>query len=427
MNNKSKTYIIICGIYDVVAGGPIYHSNKIRFMEENGWNVIVIPTNPGKKIFIQGFQRFDGPFFPYSLDMPNEFSRHQQKKIIDLLESFVPVNQEEIIIETGTDYTAYWGECLAKRIGARHFVIFLDEQNPNVDEKVIDFYKFKYFRHELACISQPVMQHLFKDYMSLSLEQCFSLPCCCHNSLSDYSHPLLQLIQSNKMDYNIGYIGRLEKDFLPAILNGIKKFALSIPERTILFCCFGGAFEEKTKNNIINFFKEVDNIKLLISGYIFPMPLQALRQMDVFVAGAGSSVAGAKTGVPTVRVDILSYEPIGLHIDYTFNHLKKCPFGNKIEDYLRWILISEKMPHKTAYNTELEWKNICERFKLHLNFIAETTSEKQYYDTEKLGISNKRKWKRFFRTVLGLYLYEQMHELHRRYLVWRHHLPQEAN
>ena len=34
---RMKTYILICGFADVVAGGPIYYANKVRYMEQLGW------------------------------------------------------------------------------------------------------------------------------------------------------------------------------------------------------------------------------------------------------------------------------------------------------------------------------------------------------------------------------------------------------
>ena len=98
-----KTYILICGFADVVAGGPIYYANKVRYMEQLGWQVIVIPTNKGKKVLIRGMEKFLGPYVPFILDNPNDYNRKQRKKLVDYLESFVPKDRGETIIETGTD------------------------------------------------------------------------------------------------------------------------------------------------------------------------------------------------------------------------------------------------------------------------------------------------------------------------------------
>ena len=42
-----KTYIIICAFADKIAGGPIYNANKVRYMKEKGWNVVVVRTDVG--------------------------------------------------------------------------------------------------------------------------------------------------------------------------------------------------------------------------------------------------------------------------------------------------------------------------------------------------------------------------------------------
>lgn len=403
-----KTYIVICGFADVVAGGPIYYANKVRYMEQLGWRVIVIPTNKGEKVLVRGMEKFLGPYVPFILDNPNEYNRKQRERLVDYLESFVPKDRGETIIETGTDYTNYWGEALAERIHAKHIVIFLDEQNSRVTERVIDFYKYKYDRHELACITKPVMQNLFKYYMPIDLKECYSLRCDCTNALDDYEHKITSLI--HKSDYNIGYIGRLEKPFFSAIVDGLISFCLKNDNKNISIVFFGGAFEQKTVDALEYKFKSLRNVQIFITGYLFPLPIAALRKMDVFVSGAGSASVAAKAGVLSVQVDMLSYEPLGIMLDYTFTNYKKCPIGNKISDYLDWILVRKepKLPLPLEVNYKKDWDFVCECFEEHLKFIEQSSSESAYYDLSQLGISSKQKMRRFFRAILGLKWYNYL-------------------
>lgn len=403
-----KTYIIICGFADVVAGGPIYYANKVRYMEQLGWRVIVIPTNKGKKVLIRGMEKFLGPYVPFILDSPNEYNKKQREVLIDYLESFVPKNKGETIIETGTDYTNYWGEALAERIHAKHIVIFLDEQNPRVTGNVINFYKFKYARHELTCITKPVMQKLFKGYMTLDLKECFALQCACTNTLDDYEHEINSLIP--KSDYNIGYIGRLEKPFFSIIVDEFINFCKKNGKKKITVVFFGGAFEQKTVDALKDNFKSLSNVRILITGYLFPLPIAALRKMDVFVSGAGSARVAAKAGVLSVQVDMLSYEPLGIMLDYAFINYKKCPIGNNISDYLNWILVRKdpKLPLPLEVNYKKDWDFVCKCFEEHLKFIEQSSTEPAYYDLSQLGISSKQKMRRFFRAILGLKWYNYL-------------------
>lgn len=407
-NDINNTYVIICGFADVVAGGPIYYANKVRYMELQGWKVIVIPTNRGKKVLIHGLEKFLGPYVPFILDNPNEYSKRQRKKLVDYLEAFVPKDRGETIIETGTDYTNYWGEALAERICAKHIVIFLDEQNSRINGKVIDFYKFKYKRHELACITKPVMQHLFKKFLTLKLNECYELRCVCSNTLDDYDHPITSLIQ--RSDYNIGYIGRLEKPFFHTIIDGLIEFCKANITKAITIVFFGGAFEQKTIDTIKSLFERFKKVKVVITGYLFPLPLAALRKMDVFVSGAGSASVAAKAGVLSIYIDMLSYCPSGIMLDYEDKKYVTCPFGSTIYNYLDWILVRKgpnlPMPLEISYKED--WDFVCECLDDHLKFINHFSFDQEYYDLSKLGISSKQKMRKIFRSILGLKLYNSL-------------------
>lgn len=404
-----KTYVVICGFADVVAGGPIYYANKVRYMKDLGWNVVVIPTNKGKHVYIHGMEQYLGPYVPFILDIPSEYSKRQREKLVSYLQRFIPEDAGYTVIETGTDYTCYWGEALAERIKAKHIVIFLDEQNPRVDEKTIGFYLFKYDRHEMACISKPVMQNMFKKYRQLSLDECYGLSCVCSNSIEDYDSPLISEIE--RSEWNIGYIGRLEKPFTPTIVDGIVKFCKAYSGRSITVVFFGGAFEQKTVDNIKSHFADLRNVKLLISGYLFPLPLKALKKMDIFVSGAGSARVATEAGVYSVHINMLSYVPEGLmRTSNRTPFYDRCPLGNSIFDYLKWVLVDkDDLPPRPVEDYSNDWEFVKSSFEEHVRFIESSCKNEAYYDVEKLGISDKRRKKRFYRSILGLPLYNFLH------------------
>lgn len=57
-------------------------------MEQLGWQVIVIPTNKGKKVLIRGMEKSLEPYVPFILDSPNEYNRKQRERLVDYLEAF---------------------------------------------------------------------------------------------------------------------------------------------------------------------------------------------------------------------------------------------------------------------------------------------------------------------------------------------------
>lgn len=403
-----KTYVIICCFADKIAGGPIYYSNKAKFMEELGWNVVVIPADTGKKAAVPGLAKYFGPWVPNLGYMPSEFSRKQREKIMTQLLSFVPNGQDEIIIETGNDYTAYWGELLAERIHAKHIVIFLDENNPFITKDVMGFYKFKYDRNELACISLQVMQNQFKGLLDLSIEECRALPCDCTNSIEDYEHPLVNEIVKSK--YNIGYIGRLEKPFMQEILNGFVAFCKAYPDDSISITFFGGAYNVATIKRIEELFQPFSNVTMLISGYLYPLPLQALQKMDVFVSGAGSTYVAAKSGTYSVNIDQLNFQPTGVFVSDAKGYITvKCPNGSTVFDYLKWILVDKRdLPQPPVADYKNDWRKVCDNFKLHLDFIKNSSSLYDYYDIVNMSTPKGRK-KRMMRSIFGVEGYEKLH------------------
>ncbi len=417
IDSMKKTYILICGFADVVAGGPIYYSNKVKYLKERGWEVIVIPTNTGKRVFVRGMERYLGPYVPFILDLPSEYNKKQLNRQIDFLETFVPVHRGQTIIETGTDYTNFWGEALAQRLKAKHIVIFLDEQNERVNSKVIDFYKFKYKRGELACITAPAMRHLFRGYWDLPLEKCYSLRCSCTNSIEDYDHPFThQIIRS---DYNIGYIGRLEKPFLPTIIEGFVEFSKKNTHKTITIVFWGGAFEEKTVCSIREKFDHLYNVNLLISGYMFPLPVKALQKMDVFVSGAGSALVGAKVGRLSVKVDFLNYKVLGIMQDFRLKKYAKCPIGDSVCGYLDWILNGKCDIKPLSPDYKNDCAIVCENFNEHMQFIENSSPVSSYYDVSQLGLTMTQYRKKIIRSIVGVKAYNAIHGSSLYQWIWR--------
>lgn len=233
-----KTYIMMFGIANIVAGGPIYNANKIEYLEQNGWDVIVFPIDDGK-IFIEPLNKYSGQAYEFIREPVSLFSKKELKEKVNLLTSKIDDTSNNIVIETGTDYTALWGELLARKLNAKHFIMFLDEKNPNVNKDTYAFYKFKYDRNELASISLKSLDCIFGKYFELHNKEEHVLNACCTNSVKNIECKWLDSIPD--ADYAIGSIGRLEKAFVPVIVDGICEFSRKVPEKKIAVVFFGDA------------------------------------------------------------------------------------------------------------------------------------------------------------------------------------------
>lgn len=407
-----KTYVMITGIANIVAGGPIYARNKIRYLKEREWNVVVFPTDDGE-VYIQGLELYKGLSQPFLKDMPGEYTCRQRKAFLELLVSKIPGESEEIIIETGTDYSSYWGTLLAERLKARHLVLWLDEKNPNIGKRELEFLEYKYQRHELACITDQAMIQMFQGHMELSEGQTYSLACCCTNVVEEYDCDLVRNFPEG--DYVIGSIGRLEKTFVPAIIEGILEFADTVPDKQIAVCFFGGS-DQKTLEKTETAFRAAENIRLLITGYMYPLPAGAIKKCDIFISGAGSVWVSAECGVPTVRMDMYKWIPEGFVVDTVDSRHEKGILGNRIIDYLNQVLVYKKVPHIITNKTE-KWESICGKFDMHMRFIQEMPEVPEGFAERKviqLGMNRRRQVLKLIRGCLGLRLGEKAIDFYRR-------------
>lgn len=395
----SKKYILICGIANIISGAPIYYKNKIDYLEDKKWNVTVLPINSGT-VYINGFEKYNHKNFEFLQYYPFVFNKKKIDEYLQILSDFVLKNDqydfEDIVIETGTDYTAYWGELLAEKINAKHIVVFLDENNAFVNENTYEFFKFKYMRKELACISHQSLSGIFGKYFDLLDENAHVLTACCSNSVGNVVSPLKDSIP--KGDYVIGSIGRLEKGYVVNIIDSVINFAKMHHEKNFVMCFIGGSDNSEVINQIKKSFSNVGNIKLYITGFLWPIPKDVFECFDVFISGAGSANVSANMDVPTIRMDVINNKPLGIindvlnETDFTLTN------EASIEDYFDYLLLkgnSVCIKNRITIEEQHKWINEC--FDDHITFLNNSTKNKNYFDTSNLiGNDKKRILKVFF-------------------------------
>lgn len=376
-----KTYVMIFGIANVVAGGPIYNSNKIRFLESIGWNVIVFSTNTGN-VYIKPLEKYKKNSYDFLHFSPYILGKRKTDKFVNIMANNIPPS-EELIVETGTDYTALWGELLAKKIKARHIVMFLDEKNENVNKYSSLFYEFKYKRNELYSISQKSLTYIFSPYFKIEEPEKNVWNAWCTNSVEKIETDIIELLPD--ADYMIGSIGRLDKSFVSNIIDGVGEFADKHKDASIGLCLFGGA-DNKTISRIRKAVQMHHNVTLYISGYIWPIPSEIFPKFDVFISGAGAANVSANMGISTINMDVITNEPTGL-IDNPSEFHSSLLNGvdNTIQNYLTSVLIEKaEIEIHGMVSIEKKWEIICKDFDNQLNQVEAIEAPLIYFDTSKI-------------------------------------------
>ena len=410
-----KKYIIITPSIINMGGAQMYVRNKVVYMQEKGWKVDLISAQSGT-VYIPELRRFDC-FIPELGFGYYLFSKRKREKIIERLINRALDNQyEEIVIESTCIPACTWAEVLAERCNARHLAYLLQEDNTLTSETDQQFVKFKFDRRELASIADPSAYNMFASFSPISMQQSVEcrLPAYCSNVEEDIQSEWIDIIKGKRYDYLIGCLSRLDKPFiLPAVKDFIH-FAESHPDKRMLLVMMGGAPEgSNSEKDIRKIVSQVENMELLVTGYLFPVSTQLLAMFDAFFSSAGSAWVCMRTGIPTVSYDCNDFKPIGvlgritkhsLFRDDTELPLSLCSLFDEI--------IFTKNSSREASTHELNKPD----FTSHDQFLKQMLKDKQYFSfgNPKLGASEKKL--AFMLRLIGAKAYAKLGKIKRNYL-----------
>ena len=301
-----KLYIFITTSLMVAGGSQCYTAAKARYLEEDGWKTLVFFQGDRiwkHKCLIDYFNKFldcditgiSNPPYLY----PGWLRRRILSKMMGLIGDYKAYDQ--IIIETHENAYSQWGEILASRIHARHFVYLMNERfrggNMAYDKK-IEFYLFKYERREIMGGNRGISR-LFEGYSYIE-----------HEDWPDYL-PLdeapIQNVENEKVnsivrcDWNICYLGRGVKPYVPYIIRDVGRLARAYPEKTIQLIFVGVV--DMHRALLDEMIDQHENIRIVELGFLHPIPLSLFEKVDVVIAGAGSARHSAESGAIVIVAD----------------------------------------------------------------------------------------------------------------------------
>lgn len=105
------------------------------------------------------------------------------------------------------------------------------------------------------------------------------------------------------------------KECIPTVIKGFEKFAQNTKDR-ILYIFIGDQPEEypiDIPEKIKSVFQELDNVTLLLPGYVFPIPRSIMKNIDLAIASSGSAAVLADEGVTTITMDGEDGQPITVY------------------------------------------------------------------------------------------------------------------
>lgn len=399
-------YIMLACSIGNIGGGQMYCRNKCVFLKEKGVEVCVFYSRPNDSILINELKQFSNNLIEELTFPPYYFTTKKQRSIINNIINRSNLTQsllndgQNVIIESNTINGSLWGEKIASELKCKNFIFLLQEEFGHLPLGTLSYFDYKHKRRELAGIGSNSLALLFNGYKEIKENEKYSLIAMCTNVVEDVENDLIDRIE--KKDINIGCITRLEKNYVPGLIEEVINFADKYREKRIQLVLFGGADNIELEEKIKNRFKGIENLNLEITGYLFPIPRKIFQLIDVFVSVSGSAIISVEEGVPTIALDVIDGNPIGI-LGYNTNNslyrdsedqtsivylLEKCLFDNKID----W---------KKVNLGDLQFIDFREEFINHMKFIAESTNAKDYYNFKKYRLEFRERIKKIIFLTLG--------------------------
>lgn len=378
-----------------IGGAQQYLYNKFKFLESKGIETFIFPSLKFE-VKIEGLKKFEKNLTPALMYSPLYFSKTERKRIIEnMLDAINYQNGDKIVIETTSIAAAQWGELLASVTKGKNIIFELQESH-NLTDSEIDFAKYKLNRHELAGINKESVKMMLKDN-SIPVREDMIVSAYCNNVVDDCKD-----VYSSKLnrgaDFSFGSIGRLEKGCVEPIATQILKYCQSNPTKKFNMLLIGGSSIDRF-DYIRDLYSKCDNLNLVATGDIYPIPRTLLQNINLFISSAGSANVTYYEGLPTIKVSPTG-ETLGIMgYSYTpgtmYNTTIKEDLQEEIDGVFnnRYEIVYEENIKTTYY------ESMNREFDRQLE-LTRSGIECRYYDIEKMNMSLDTK-KRILYFILG--------------------------
>ena len=399
-----KKYVFFTPCICKVGGAEEYVNKNSSRLENAGYTPIIFHCVNGP-ILIPHFNEVRNYRIIELGLTPFYYTKKQRHRIIEQIIKYCDIGRnDEVLIESTEISMCEWGEMVAEQIGAKHVCIILQE-NHNYPAYFQEYLFYKYNRSELYGITKNSISMMLKDYDSALLDGRY-IVAECNNVVDDVPCALLEHIP--KADYTIGSIGRLEKNF---VIDGLKQVILLANKHQ--GCSFNiiliGSGSDERINEIKKMFEQVTNVTLLITGYMYPIPVKLLERIDCFFSSAGSVHVTSKLGKPTISM-AADGDPIGIMNYTTINSLYKDePYvKTELSNYLEMILMEHYCQVHIPIRKESPKVDYGQEFNRQMGFFAQNIKQAYYPIEDKYVLSSRGKIYRLCASVLGSRLFVRL-------------------
>lgn len=305
-------YIIFTGTsMQSIGGMQMYISGFSDFLIEKGYRVAVFFAGDSwGKCIIPNLQKFVCGGNELLLFEPVMFTSEELDDIYEAClrrYDIVPEDYDEIYIESHADVDALWAEFFAMKMGAKHIALLLNEFFDREDKcykKYIEFFWQMYLEKRLygkGLISLFSKCGYQQDivYKAWSREG---------NPICDVENPIVENIR--KADWNIAYVGRGNKEYVPTIIQEMRLFADRHKDKMIQFIFVGDS--DCQMEHIEEMLRDADNLFFYPCGNLVPIPKRLFEKADVLIGNSQTAYFCALEGKPVAILSSADYKSSGI-------------------------------------------------------------------------------------------------------------------
>ena len=394
-------YVFITPTIMDIGGAQTYIYSKACFLEKQGFKVVIVTSYKGERIL-----NFSCPHYYYEelYFSPCEYCKKKREKIITSIIESTHVDCDTII-ESSTITMGQWAEFIAERINAKHLCYSLEENFSIKKRSLYDFVKFKSIRNELAGISEYSVGMMLKYFEHIKGKSRQYLLAASDDPIKDIDCNEVLMEQCCGVDYVIGTVGRTDKILFKVLLEKIPKYTKMHPDKRFLLIFIGGP----TVNNKVLERYNSDNLTIVNTGYMYPIPEKLIKKLSVNIATAGSVYITAMYDIPSISTSAMDAEAIGIFNYTTTKNLyldDNCSEEGKNNLYhlLDSILFENYCVTHPAmgvfeYRTS---EKIFDIFMGHLDYLNKSCQTVMYYNINSIRCTRYEKMVYFFIIIFGI-------------------------
>lgn len=365
-------YVFLTNSMGGYSGGPTYVRNKLLYLKEHGWDVIVFDSTGfgNAKIQLSDFKCFENNRYQELFFNPFWLRKSQREKVLSEIISKIG-NDERTVIESNTVAISLWGELISSRINAKHLVYILSEKLIVSDKTLYDFLKFKAERKELFSISEKAYNLLLNKFEKVSDANQHYWSASIFVPIEDVE--CVELTHVKKADYNIGHFGR-RKGYFDEMFKGVADFARKNEEKSFNFILLGDAMISEEQKCALP-----SNVTMYQLSARQPIPKMFFDKTDVVIAVAGCASIAVMSGAKVISMDIYNNTPLGV-MGYNTKDAsirsKDNKYGKSLSETLDDVLVNK------LYDKEpqIEIKKGDKGYDYQVEFT--THSDKHYYNVQ---------------------------------------------